>query len=761
MKRFVLIISVFMLIIMCSSFSVLAADASSSIRGDFNEDDSIDANDAIYLLYYVFFSDNYPISQDGDLNNDDRVDSSDAIYMLYHVFFGDNYPLHSLSTIPAVAPTCTEVGYTEGMKCSKCNEILKAPVEIPATGHNEVIDEAIAPDCVNAGKTEGKHCSVCGEVLVAQNDIDPLGHDPVIDPAVEPSCIKTGLTEGKHCSVCGEVLVAQNDIDPLGHDPVIDPAVEPSCIKTGLTEGKHCSVCGELLIAQVIIEMIDHSMVDGVCSVCGYGEIDFSNVELYESDYGYNYLGTLTNGEALQTYYDRLDAEARDFHTDSSRNATTPSQYQENQMLLPSTYYNDLGLTYDEAKLVMLIFKYDRPLYYWITNSWTYNASYGWIALQVENDYANGKVRAEYNAMVYEAVKEYYSVVADEESEYYIALAYHDMILSSIDYVYESDGVTPEDARWAHSIIGVFNGRGVVCEGYSRAFQLLLNLSDIENLYVSGYANGSHGWSLVRLDDGEWYWFDLTWNDTPNSFRGIRYNYFAISDTTVVDWSDAHLGWQEPQKGGVEFLENHTPYEGDGMHYVLPERADDVFSNENILEIRERFTVDGNTYALVGYNKVQLVASNARGAFTVPGTVTYNGRDFDVVAIGAMDEEGYFVEGRILANDTVEELTVSGSVINIDMYAFGKNFAIKKAVLLDGVKSIDHFAFWNCYSMTEVEIPNTVKTIGIQAFAYCYSLESIHFNGTVAEWNDIEKGNNWSQECKSLVIHCSDGDIIS
>ncbi len=66
------------------------------VAGDIDGEEGVDAKDAIYLLYNVFFGDGqYPVDQPCDFNGDDTVDASDAIYLLYHVFFGDKtYPLN-------------------------------------------------------------------------------------------------------------------------------------------------------------------------------------------------------------------------------------------------------------------------------------------------------------------------------------------------------------------------------------------------------------------------------------------------------------------------------------------------------------------------------------------------------------------------------------------------------------------------------------------------------------------------------------------
>ena len=72
---------------------VLNDEALIAVRGDFDRDGDIDSDDAIYLLRYVMFEEEYPIDQSGDLDNDGDTDSDDAVYMLRHILFKDDYPI--------------------------------------------------------------------------------------------------------------------------------------------------------------------------------------------------------------------------------------------------------------------------------------------------------------------------------------------------------------------------------------------------------------------------------------------------------------------------------------------------------------------------------------------------------------------------------------------------------------------------------------------------------------------------------------------
>ncbi len=137
------------------------------------------------------------------------------------------------------APTCTEKGQQE-RSCS-CGE--KETEKIDALGHTEVIDEAKAPTCSELGFTEGKHCSVCNTVIVAQTAIPTIDHTMVMDAAKDPDCTETGLTMGIHCSVCNKVLMAQETIPALGHDEAHHNAKAPTCTAIGWDAYETCSRC--------------------------------------------------------------------------------------------------------------------------------------------------------------------------------------------------------------------------------------------------------------------------------------------------------------------------------------------------------------------------------------------------------------------------------------------------------------------------------------------------------------------------------------
>ena len=188
---------------------------------------------------------------------------------------------------PAVEPTCTETGLTEGKHCSVCNAVLVAQSTVVATGHTP------GPE---ATCTTQQTCTVCGVVLA-----EATGHTEVIDPEAAPTCTATGLTEGKHCSVCNIIIVAQNTVPALGHTEVTVSGKDATCTETGLSDGKKCTVCGAITEAQTSLPALGHTYGEWVvtkaatetetgtkehtCTVCSYTESVIINV-IYNGSMG-------------------------------------------------------------------------------------------------------------------------------------------------------------------------------------------------------------------------------------------------------------------------------------------------------------------------------------------------------------------------------------------------------------------------------------------------------------------------------------------
>jgi len=79
---------------------------------------------------------------------------------------------HTVVTVPAKAPTCTEDGYTESSSCSVCKRILSIQQDLSKTGHT--LGEWVKNDGSNSTDwTYKRTCSACGYEDIAQGNTQP------------------------------------------------------------------------------------------------------------------------------------------------------------------------------------------------------------------------------------------------------------------------------------------------------------------------------------------------------------------------------------------------------------------------------------------------------------------------------------------------------------------------------------------------------------------------------------------------------------
>ena len=64
------------------------------VLGDVNGDSVVTDQDALYLLFYTFAPEEYPIYINCDFDNNGVINDRDAVYLLYYTFDPENYPIN-------------------------------------------------------------------------------------------------------------------------------------------------------------------------------------------------------------------------------------------------------------------------------------------------------------------------------------------------------------------------------------------------------------------------------------------------------------------------------------------------------------------------------------------------------------------------------------------------------------------------------------------------------------------------------------------
>ena len=176
---------------------------------------------------------------------------------------------------------------------------------------------------------------------------------------------------------------------------------------------------------------------------------------------------------------------------------------------------------------------------------------------------------------------------------------------------------------------------------------------------------------------------------------------------------------------------------------------------------------------------------NTDGTYTVDGdgyrTYTeiviprkYN--DQDITSIGTHAFMGSSAKSIIIP-DTVKTIQayafsrcsslitvyIPEGVQSIGNYVFKDCKSIKSIDIPDSVTLIDHAAFWGCESLVTVTIPTSVTELPMAMFYKCTSLSTINFEGTIEEWNNVEKhydlNFSWDTSTGEYIIYCIDGQI--
>ncbi|MBP3299645.1 MAG: leucine-rich repeat domain-containing protein [Muribaculaceae bacterium] len=131
------------------------------------------------------------------------------------------------------------------------------------------------------------------------------------------------------------------------------------------------------------------------------------------------------------------------------------------------------------------------------------------------------------------------------------------------------------------------------------------------------------------------------------------------------------------------------------------------------------FSEGGLNYTVLSENEktVSIVQGSYAGDIVIPSTVTSDGTEYTVVAVG----DKAFESSKITSVILPETLT------SIGKSAFYDCWSVKSITIPAGVTSIGQEAFCYCSGLTSLEMPDALVSLGAGALQGCSSLKSLKF----------------------------------
>lgn len=167
------------------------------------------------------------------------------------------------------------------------------------------------------------------------------------------------------------------------------------------------------------------------------------------------------------------------------------------------------------------------------------------IQFQVPDGYTDwNAVKADYDSMMQVAD----SVQIEGATRFEKVKFIHDWIAERVSY----DNDFGATSYYATSVF--LAPYKPVCEGYSEAFKMLCDRAGIPCIVVVGDAGEPHAWNYVKMEDGNWYAVDVTWDDGWKDEAGnevILYDYF-LRGANSTEGSFTELI-------GITFSSSHVP----------------------------------------------------------------------------------------------------------------------------------------------------------------------------------------------------------
>lgn len=183
---------------------------------------------------------------------------------------------------------------------------------------------------------------------------------------------------------------------------------------------------------------------------------------------------------------------------------------------------------FNDIAIAFRAFTSDNPQIFWLPSVYMISPDGSALAFEYKDSRylmsKNEKDAAEkrLNAVVQKLVDNSKKLSSRLEKEIY----FHDWLCQNVTY--NTDGTENVYSAYGALVNGV-----AVCEGYSRAMQLLCDKVGIPCTVLYGSSrNVGHMWNIINPGDG-WYHLDVTWDD-DEEYNYVRHGYFNLSDQQIL-----------------------------------------------------------------------------------------------------------------------------------------------------------------------------------------------------------------------------------
>lgn len=366
----------------------------------------------------------------------------------------------------------------------------------------------------------------------------------------------------------------------------------------------------------------------------------------------------VTQSKPAAAAYARIDERSGYNYLSSSVSRTLYSQimqsvYKVTQQPTSQGYYPTERITVKNAhlseaqlRIAMMAFLNDNPQVFWLANVYSYGYTDSDTIIQLYSVVSQSQC----NAMIQQLNQKVGAVIHSMPS----GLSQLDREIFLADYlvrnnVYDTAAVT-DTTRWkAFTSYGALVEGSVVCEGYSRAMQLLSSYAGLQCMLITGQSGGvNHMWNLMQID-GNWYHLDNTWDDNDPQI----YNYFNVTDSVIEQTHTVFPTASSLTEAQIDGSDGSTPA---GLNLAMPAcnaTAANYFYAKGI-----------HIAGLSGANDSAAVSAVAAAAKQKKESVSFyieTGADYDQTIAGMVKGAPYKLVGYITGANRL----LGGNVINL------------------------------------------------------------------------------------------------